>query len=167
MCLLEGPISVLSNTMSSEEKQVKIKGTFRAADMTMNKVPSWKTLSTKMHYVVAWPCHGRYRVFAQAKTAIRHKQWEQLFEKHGGLELKRIPGFFEDWDPYLRRLTSQPHNIVFEFGPRPVRLARMTELEEARDKIATLEDENRELRFELPRNSKRKASEMCADEEAD
>jgi Spy/CpxP family protein refolding chaperone len=43
----------------------------------------------------------------------------------------------------------------------------LTELEEARDKIRTLEDENRELCSEFSRNYKRKASEMCADEETD
>ena len=148
------------------DKKVKIKGTFRAVDMTMNKKPSWNSVSTKMHYMVAWHSgDGRFRVFAQAKVPIRHRQWEQLFEKHGGLELKRIPGLFEDWDAYKRRLSSQPHNIVVEHGPRPVRLARMTELEEAKDKIRVLEDENCALRAELQRMYKRKASEMCAEED--
>jgi hypothetical protein len=54
-----------------------------------------------------------------------------------------------------------------EAAIRVTKQQEAAELEEARDQIRALEDENRQLRSELARNSKRKASEMCADEEAD
>jgi len=145
-------------------KTMKIQGTFRAVDMLLHTKPCWDSVCVKIQYMVAWKNKGAYRVFAQAKTAMRHRQWKQLFENRGVLELKKIPGLFEDWESYKHRMTNHAQQIIVECGPRPMRLARTTELEKAREKIRELEDENRQLRAEISQNSKRKANEICVDE---
>jgi len=155
--------------MSANEsvgKKMRIKGTFRAVDMLLHAKPKWDSVAAKIHYMIVFPqlrgdCRA-FRVFAQAKTAIRHRQWEQLFDKSGIHEVTRIPGLFEDWEPYKRRLTNHSQQIIVEHGARPVRLARMTELEQANEKIQKLEDEIRLLRAEISQNSK--FHQMCVDE---
>jgi len=134
-------------------KKMKIKGTFRTVDMVVHAKPNWDSVSVKIHYMIVFPqrqgdCRA-YRVFAQAKTPIRHRQWEQLFNKCGIHEVTRIPGLFEDWEPYKRRLANHSQQIIVEHGARPVRLARKTELEQAKEKIQKLEDEIRLLRAEI------------------
>jgi hypothetical protein len=125
--------------------------------------------ASKMSYMVIWPNRGQYRVFAKAKQPIRQRAWEKLFAECGGLGLQKITGLFEDWQPYKKRLTVNANTIIKEYGTRPVRLARTTELEDARRTIAQLENEVRKLRDENSqlRNFKRKAAEMDADESVD
>jgi len=85
-----------------------------------------------------------------------------LFDKCGIHEVTRIPGLFEDWEPYKRRLTNHSQQIIVEHGARPVRLARKTELEQAKEKIQKLEDEIRLLRAEISQHAE--FIEMCVDE---
>jgi len=158
----------MSGNGSVGEKK-RIKGTFRAVDMLLHAKPNWDSVSAKIHYMIVFPqrqgdCRA-YRVFAQAKTAIRHRQWEHLFDKCGIHEVTKIPGLFEDWEAYKRRLTNHSQLIIVEHGARPVRLARKTELEQAeqaKEKIQKLEDEIRLLRAEIAQNSK--FNEMCVEE---
>jgi hypothetical protein len=140
--------------------------TFGAVDMSMDQKPQWNFVASKMSYLVIWPQRGRYRVFAKAKQPIRQRAWEKLFDECGGLGLRKLTGVCEEWEPYKRRLTVNANTIIKEYGTRPVRLARTTELEDAQRTIAQLENEVRKLRDENSqlRKSKRKAAEMCADE---
>ena len=55
-----------------------------------------------------------------------------------------VHGFFEDYKPYMQRL-NQPHTILEEYGPRPVRLARQTELQVTHNRIRELENRVVEL----------------------
>jgi hypothetical protein len=152
--------------MSRKEKNVPITGTIRTVDMLMKNKPRWSSVSSKMHYCVIFCEDGRYRVFAQAKASIRQRQWERLFEAYAVVRMVPVRGFFEDYKPYMQRL-NQPHTILEEFGPRPVRLARQTELQVAHNRIRELE--NRIVKLvdevtELRGKQKRKAAEMSADE---
>ena len=150
--------------MSRKEKNVPITGTIRTVDMLMKNKPRWNSVSSKMHYCVTFHSgDGRYRVFAQAKASIRQRQWERLFDAYGVMKLVPVRGFFEDYKPYMQRL-NQPHTILEEFGPRPVRLARQTELQVAHNRIRELENRIVELEDEVTQLRKRKAAEMSADE---
>ena len=152
--------------MSRKEKNVPITGTIRTVDMLMKNKPRWNSVSSKMHYCITFHENGRYRVFAQAKASIRQRQWERLFDAYEVLKLFPVRGFFEDYKPYMQRL-NQPHTILEEFGPRPVRLARQTELQVAHNRIRELENRIVELEDEVTQlrgQPKRKAAEMSADE---
>jgi hypothetical protein len=83
-------------------------------------------------------------VFAQAKVSIRQRQWERLFCAYGVVKMVPVHGFFEDYKPYMQRL-NQPHTILEEYGPRPVRLARQTELQVTHNRIRELENRVVEL----------------------
>lgn len=145
---------------------VRFAGTFRTVDMTMREKPIWNSVAAKMHYLVIFhDGSGGYRVFAQTKTSIRHRQWKQLFDAYGLLSLDKIDGFFEDCKAYKQRL-SQPHTILEEHGPRPVRLARTSELEAAQNTIRELKDENLRLRVDRQQESEMNSADedfICTD----
>jgi len=134
--------------------------------MLVKQKPRWSSVSSKMHYCVIFCEDGRYRVFAQAKASIWQRQWERLFESYVVVKMVPVCGFFEDYKPYMQRL-NQRHTILEEYGPRPVRLARQTELQVARNRIRELENRIVELEDDVTQlrgKLKLKAAEMSADE---
>ena len=83
------------------------------------------------------------------KDAVREKTREKPREKNEKINKKRKAAE-QEVEAFIQKTRQESFELL-----------------DARDKIRALEDEVRQLRCELARNSKRKASEMCADEEAD
>ena len=132
--------------------------------------------------------HG-YQVFAYSKVSMRKQAWLTLFGLKKIVKANTIRGKFEDYEPFKeckRRLMTEPEQAhVKEWGVCPSLRARpnMTAKKQAvaeaeqmaeqlRSEICRLRKENQQLRSELSvlrshkmtSGSKRKASEMSADE---
>jgi len=119
--------------------------TFVTADINTKKKPLWENVDNAMRYLVRFQEKDtvsnqvRYRVFAHARVPMELSEWQALFQT---IEVNKINGQFEDYQPFTSRLNEKPGRMV----ARPTimqMINRIKQLEDEAEVTAENEEKSR------------------------
>jgi len=117
--------------------------TFLTADINTKKKPLWENVDNAMRYLVRFQEKDtvsnqvRYRVFAHARVPMELREWQALFQT---LEVNKINGQFEDYQPFTSKLNEKPGRMV----ARPTIMQMINRIKQLEDEAeVTAENEEK------------------------